>query len=205
MTEHPITDAFAAPRAGSDALRFLRAWAAAPLVTGAQLPSGRQLARAMAAAVDPAIPGVVVELGPGTGIITGALIARGVAADRLVLVEANPAFCTLLAARYPGAQLMAGDAYQAPRALKAAGVGPVAAIVSGLPLRTQKPRRRQCLLLECLKLAAPGAPFVQFTYFYNSLIPVSDAVIASDVSPVLWRNLWPARVWRYRLHRRTQT
>ena len=42
--------------------------------------------------------GLVVELGPGTGPVTKALIARGVARDRLVLVEYDPYFCKLLSA-----------------------------------------------------------------------------------------------------------
>jgi phosphatidylethanolamine/phosphatidyl-N-methylethanolamine N-methyltransferase len=55
------------------------------------------------------------------------------------------------------------------------------------------------LLLGCLQLGAGGAPFVQFTYFYNPQFPVSGGAIAIEVSPMLWRNLWPARVWCYRL------
>ena len=74
----------------SDAALFFRAWMAAPLRAGAQVPSGRGLAKAMAAAVDPEAPGVVVELGPGTGAITSALIERGIAPERLILIEADP-------------------------------------------------------------------------------------------------------------------
>ena len=76
---------------------------------------------------------------------------------------------------------------------------PTPGSVSGLPLLTQRPLRRQRLLLGCLRQAEPGAPFVQFTYFYRSPIPTRADLVASDVSPVIWRNLWPARVWRYRL------
>ena len=59
-----------------DDLRFGFQWAVKPRSVGAIAPSGRQLARAMAAQVDPALPGSVVELGPGTGVITRALIER---------------------------------------------------------------------------------------------------------------------------------
>ncbi len=85
------------PRASyaRDAAHFFRAWMAAPLRTGAQLPSGRELAKAMAAAVDPDAPGVVVELGSGTGAITQALVERGIAEERLILIEADPQFCAL--------------------------------------------------------------------------------------------------------------
>ncbi len=199
----PVESVERTPRLGAgaadDARRFLRAWLEAPLRTGAQLPSSRDLARAMAAAVDPAVPGTIVELGPGTGAVTRALVERGVDPARLVMVEANPVFCDLLRARYSTARILSCDAYAAPRLLRRLGVGPLAAVVSGLPLLTQRPLRRQRLLLGCLRQAAPGAPFVQFTYFYRSPIPTRADVVATDVSPMIWRNLWPARVWRYRL------
>ena len=69
---------------------FLRSWLERPLLTGAVTPSGKMLARTMASYVDPRMPGPVIELGPGTGPVTDALIRRGVAQDRLVLVEFNP-------------------------------------------------------------------------------------------------------------------
>jgi phosphatidylethanolamine/phosphatidyl-N-methylethanolamine N-methyltransferase len=190
----------AAPTASyaSDALHFFRAWMAAPLRTGAQLPSGRGLAKAMAAAVDPATPGVVVELGSGTGAITAALVKRGIAPERLILIEADPQFCALLKQRYPRARVLSGDAYEAPRMLRELGIGPIAAVVSGLPLLTQKPVKRQRLLLGLLRLGVPGSAFVQFTYFYRSPIPIGTRNIASDASPIVWWNLWPARVYTYR-------
>ena len=72
---------------------------------------GKMLARTMASYVDPRIPGPVIELGPGTGPVTEALIRRGVAQDRLVLVEFNPEFCQLLKRRFPKATIIQGDAY----------------------------------------------------------------------------------------------
>jgi len=183
---------------GSDAVHFFRAWMAAPLRTGAQLPSGRELAKAMAAAVNPDAPGVIVELGSGTGAITQALVERGIAEERLILIEADPQFCALLKRRYPGARVLSGDAYAAPRMLRELDVGPIAAVVSGLPLLTQKPMKRQRLLLGLLRLGMPGSAFVQFTYFYRSPIPIGTRNIESDASPIVWWNLWPARVFTYR-------
>ena len=75
-----------------DEAQFLRLWLERPLAIGAVMPSGKVLARNMASYVDPRIPGPIVELGPGTGPVTDALIRRGVAQDRLILVEFNPEF-----------------------------------------------------------------------------------------------------------------
>src|SRR5690349_12235147 len=94
-----------------DEVRFLRSWIEKPLHVGAVMPSSRLLARTMAQYVDARSEGPVVELGPGTGAITNALIEHGVDQKRLVLVEYNPGFCALLRERYPQATVVQGDAY----------------------------------------------------------------------------------------------
>ncbi|MBX6421449.1 MAG: methyltransferase domain-containing protein [Nevskia sp.] len=179
-----------------DELRFLRTWLLAPLTTGAQMPSGRRLARAMAAAVDPEVPGWVIELGPGTGPVTRALIERGVAPERLLLVEANAEFCRLLRERCPGARVLHADAFAAMRRLRREGL-PVSAVVSSLPLMTLAPRRRLRLLHDCLRLMGPGGRFVQFTYAFRSPLPLRATGIRAAAAPRVWWNLWPAKVWTY--------
>src|SRR5688572_779200 len=94
-----------------DEVHFIRSWFEKPLSIGAVTPSGKALARAMARYVDPDSDGPVIELGPGTGPVTEALLARGVAESRLVLVEFNPHFCRILRTRYPEATVLQGDAY----------------------------------------------------------------------------------------------
>src|SRR3974390_601415 len=95
-----------------DEVRFLRSWIEKPLHVGAVMPSGRMLARTMAQYVDCDSQGPVIELGPGTGAITSALVERRVDQKRLVLVEYNPGFCALLRDRYPQAKVVQGDAYK---------------------------------------------------------------------------------------------
>src|SRR6202171_1353100 len=82
-----------------DEVRFLSPGLQSPLKTGALPPSGPALAKAMAAEIDPSVPGPVVELGPGTGPVTEAILARGIAPQRLILVEVQRGFCTLLRQR----------------------------------------------------------------------------------------------------------
>ena len=95
----------------ADEGRFLRSWLEDPLRVGAVSPSGRALARMMARYVDPQAPGPVIELGPGTGSMTRALLERGVAPERLFLIEFDPNFCKLLKERFPGVNVIEGDAY----------------------------------------------------------------------------------------------
>lgn len=182
----------------ADVIRFLRSFVTAPMRTGAQWPSGKALSRAMAEAVDLSVPGPIVELGPGTGVVTEALLARGIPPQRLVLIEFSPQFCKLLAQRYPGLHLVQGDAYALAEHVRRLGLAPPAAVVSSLPLLTQPPARRLELLRSALRLMNPEGVFVQFTYFRDSPIPINGMNVATKVSPRIWLNLWPALVYSYR-------
>lgn len=91
-----------------DEVQFIRSWIEKPLSTGAVMPSSRVLARAMARYVDPRVDGPVIELGPGTGPVTEALVKQVVDPARLILAEFNPDFCRLLRTRYPAATVVQG-------------------------------------------------------------------------------------------------
>lgn len=177
--------------------RFLRSWIERPLLTGAVTPSGRVLARMMASYVDPNIPGPVLELGPGTGPVTDALIRRGIEQERLVLVEFNPDFCKLLTRRFPRATIIQGDAYDIRETLGDVLREPAAATVSSLPLFTKPVEMRLALLRETQDLMRPGAPFVQFTYAMVPPIPKRPSEYSAKGSTRVWLNLPPARVWSY--------
>jgi len=181
-----------------DEVRFLRSWIEKPLHVGAVMPSGRLLARTMAHYVDAGAEGSVVELGPGTGAITSALIDHGVDQKRLVLVEYNPSFCALLRDRYPQAKVVQGDAYRLRDALWNVLGAPASAVVSGLPLVTKPMLTRLRLIRDALVALAPGAPFVQFTYSVAPPIPKSLPGVSTEASERIWMNLPPARVWVYR-------
>jgi phosphatidylethanolamine/phosphatidyl-N-methylethanolamine N-methyltransferase len=181
-----------------DEVRFLRSWIEKPLHMGAVMPSGRLLARTMAQYVDIDSEAPVVELGPGTGAITNALIERGVDQKRLVLVEYNPGFCALLRDRYPQAKVVQGDAYRLRDSLRQVLAEPASAVVSGLPLVTKPMQTRLRLIRDAFLALAPGAPFVQFTYSVVPPIPKSLPGVSTEASERVWMNLPPARVWVYR-------
>jgi phosphatidylethanolamine/phosphatidyl-N-methylethanolamine N-methyltransferase len=181
-----------------DEVRFLRSWIEKPLHMGAVMPSGKVLARTMAQYVDIHSTGPVVELGPGTGAITSALIDHGVDQKRLVLVEYNPGFCALLRDRYPHAKVVQGDAYTLRDSLWDVLNVPASAVVSGLPLVTKPMLTRLKLIRDAFAALAPGAPFVQFTYSVAPPIPKSLPGVSTEASERIWMNLPPARVWVYR-------
>ena len=180
-----------------DEVRFLRSWIEKPLHMGAVMPSSKVLARTVARYVDPHSDGPVIELGPGTGAITDALIAHGVAEKRLVLVEFDPGFCALLRERYPQATVIQGDAYNLDQTLSE-WKEPAAAMVSGLPLVTKPMLVRLKLMRDAFLKMEAGAPFIQFTYSVAPPIPKSLPGIHTQASERVWMNLPPARVWVYR-------
>src|SRR5688572_8523405 len=180
--------AFEQKNLNRDEFRFLRTWMEKPLTVGAVAPSGKALARVMAGYVDPAIPGPIVELGPGTGPVTEALIERGIEPTRLTLVEFDPMFCTLLRDRFPGVRVVQGDAYDLANTLAGVLAEPAVAFVSGLPLFNKPLKLRLTLLDQAFRLMRPGAPFVQFTYHAISPIPRSHGRVRAEASGRVWRN-----------------
>jgi len=187
----------------SDELLFFRGLFARPRNIGAIAPSSPALARAIAAQVNPEIPGPVLELGPGTGVVTEALIERGVSPERIVAIEYDPDFARLVASRFPAVSVINGDAFSLEQTL-AHRKGPFAAIISGLPLLNFPPAKRAGLIGEALSLLAPGAPFVQFSYgLHSPVAPPTGSSVRQAAFVVM--NLPPARVWVYERDPETKT
>nr|WP_291676674.1 methyltransferase domain-containing protein [Bosea sp. (in: a-proteobacteria)] len=185
-------------RFGDDA-RFLKSWIDSPGRTGAVAPSSPFLAKRMASYVDPQAEGPVVEIGPGTGPVTEALIERGIDEARLILVEYSPEFCELLRRRFPRATIIEGDAYALSTTLGGYLTEKASAVVSSLPLFNKPPAERSELVQDAFaNVLKPGAPFIQFTYAVISPVPRKGSGLKAQVSDWVLRNIPPARVWVYR-------
>lgn len=180
---------------------FFRQWLRAPLQTGSVLPSGLALTRELAKHVDIDDTGIVLELGPGTGPVTRALLERGVAPERLVLIERSPEFVDMLRRRYPQVQVLCGDAQRLDRLLADIGHTQISQAVSSLPLRSLPIMVQHGALRALTRVLAPGGSMLQFTY---GLAPPVNPVICHrlglrgrQVGRALW-NVPPAQVWSYR-------
>lgn len=182
-------------------LSFLRRWLQNPRAVGALVPSGRSLASAMAAEIDLDAAGVVVELGGGTGNVTAALLDAGIAARDIAVVERDPTLAKMIAARFPEVRVLQGDAADLRRLLRKAGIGPVKAVVSGLPLLSIPDRICLRIIAEAIEALNRNGVFVQFTYGPAS--PISRRILARlglEALRASWvvDNFPPASVWRYR-------
>ncbi len=166
----------------------------APRATGAILPSGQSLATEMTVNLP---DGLVVELGPGTGVITRALLRHRKHPQDLIAIEFNPHFAAALATEFPSVDILTGRAEQMSALIDMPPYS-VAAVVSGLPLRNMSAATHYRILSGAFRLLRTDGVFVQFTY--GPVCPVAPAVLyrlglVAHKTAMIWRNVPPASVW----------
>lgn len=181
-------------------LLFLSRWASGPLKIGSIAPSSLSLARAMAAQLPEAYQ-ICVELGGGTGSLTRSLMAAGVPAAKLIVIERDRRLAVYLRRKFPGVCVIEGDAETLTALLRARGIDSVDAIVSSLPLRSMPRRVRGRIVAECFAALGDEGLFVQYTYGLTAPVPeeiTDDLALEGSRIARIWRNIPPAAVWRYR-------
>ncbi len=190
-----------APLTENAALLFAREWLAAPLRVAAIAPSGRRLASLITSELD-ATSAPVIELGPGTGVFTRALIARGIPEEALALVEASARFADRLTVAFPRAAVFGMDAARL-RMVTPFGANAAGAVISGLPLPSLPPRTVCGVLAGALRNLRPDGAIYQFTYGWCCPVPrrlLDQLGLKSERLGRVIANLPPAAV--YRLSRR---
>lgn len=189
----------------ADAFLFFRAWLSAPLRVASVTPSGRALSSLITAEISTQT-GTVIELGPGTGVFTEALLRRGVAEENLVLVEYGAEFANQLSARFPGAKTVRMDAAHL-RKLPLHPSAPVGAVVSGLPLLSMPLRKVLAILEGAFSHLRHGGAFYQFTYGPRCPIarPLLDRLgLRATYVGSTFANIPPAAVYRISRRRSRQ-
>jgi phospholipid N-methyltransferase len=163
-----------------------------PAAVGAVWPSSSQLAKGMAACVPSGGDGLVIELGGGTGAVTQALLQRGIAPERLLVVERSPAFVQHLRARFPSVAVVEGDATELADLLQPGRQ--IDAIVSSLPLRSLPRGDAAAIVAQWRALLAAGGTVVKFTYDLRGTAHRPPPGFLKRASDIVWANLPPARV-----------
>ena len=147
----------------ADRLRFLRAFAANPRQVGAILPTSRQAVRDMLDLGD--VPGadLVVELGAGTGVQTGEILARMRPEARLVALEIDPALAGLLEERFddPRLQVVCGSAEHLDKHLDGERAD---VLVCALPFTSLEPGLRRRILDSLPRALAPRGTSLVIQY-----------------------------------------
>jgi phosphatidylethanolamine/phosphatidyl-N-methylethanolamine N-methyltransferase len=180
----------------ADSGMFLREWFADPQRTGSVTPSSPKLAAAMARWLPANPESYVLELGPGTGAVTAALIKRGLREDRLVAIERNPKMARLLRKRFPGSHIITGDAWQLDALLRdrPEPIESVGAVISSLPLLNFAPEEAEGLAQKIRAMLEPQGMWVQYSYRIHNRRTRGTSKFNLLASKIVWFNLPPARV-----------
>lgn len=183
-------------------LFFLR-WLSNPLRVGAVVPSSRKLAQAIAEQISVASEDYIVELGPGTGVVTRALLEGGLSEKQIIVVELDHRFASQLKHRFPNITVLEGDARNIKELLHTRGITEVAAIVSCLPLLSMPDAIRLAIVHRAFDILKKDGAFVQFTYGLLSPVPEHHQHtigIRGRIAKRVWHNFPPARIWKYKTH-----
>lgn len=181
-----------------DEIRFIKGVMLQPKTVGAIMPTSARTAARMASIINTGSGLPVLELGPGTGVITKAILDRGVKPEDIVSIEYSTPFFQHLSAKYPGVNFINGDAFNLAETLKAYEGQKFDCVISGIPLLNFPMHARVKLIEDLLKLMPAGRPVVQFSYG-----PVSPVIARPDSYKIqhfdfVVRNIPPAQIWHYK-------
>ena len=183
-----------------DLLKFLTQFRNAPRSVGAIVPSSRELAEAMITPIDFKTARVIVEFGPGTGVMTGALLKNLGPDTQYVGVEINETFCQTLTLRFPELHFFNRGAQDIKEILASLGLQSVDAIVCGLPWASLPIELQNRIMAAIMEVLKPGGIFVTFAYLQGLVLPAAGMLrrrlkaqfAAVKTTKIIWRNVPPA-------------
>ena len=134
--------------------------------TAAIVPSSRHLARAMIAPLPLANAKVVVEFGPGTGVMTRELLRLAPADAAVLAFEINSRFAAWLREEFPDKRLdvIECGAEYAAHELRRLGIDCVDAALSSLGFSLMQDEQVHETLRGLLPFLTPQSVFTQFQY-----------------------------------------
>ncbi|RWQ16056.1 phospholipid N-methyltransferase PmtA [Mesorhizobium sp.] len=181
-----------------DELKFFKGWIDKPKAVGSIVPTSSITARKMASVVNPNSGLPVLEVGPGTGVITRAILAHGVKPENLYAVEYSPDFVRHLRQLYPGVNVIEGDAFNLDATLGDKSGLTFDSVISGVPLLNFPVEQRVAYVESLLDRIPTGRPVVQLTYGPLSPIPPGRGDYTVEHFHFVIRNIPPTQLWIYR-------
>jgi len=151
--------------------RFLRN----PRAVGALTASSRALARAMVSDIDLARPGHIVELGPGTGVITAEIVKRLGPETRLLALDVDPEFVARVSECWPSVQCVCGSAAELDTIASEHDMLPLDHVISGLPFFSLPPAVTDQIIEAIVATLRPGGTFRTFQYTTGYPFPSAAA------------------------------
>jgi len=181
-----------------DELRFFKGWMDKPKAVGAIIPTSSVTARRMASIIDVGSQLPVLELGPGTGVVTRAIVQRGVKPQNVYAIEYSSEFADHIRRTQPGVNVIEGDAFNLGATLGDKAGLTFDCAISAVPLLNFPTPRRVAYINDLLDRLPPGRPVIQITYGPLSPVPAQRGEYTVEHFDFVIRNIPPAQLWVYR-------
>lgn len=179
-------------------IRFFKGWQRDKKGVGALLPTSSVTARRMASVIDTSSGLPVLELGAGTGVITKAILERGVKPTDLVSIEYASHFYELLRKKFADVDVRNGDVFELDTVLGDRRDQMFDSVISAVPMLSFPLERRIALMKNLLARVPPGRPVIQITHGPMSPLPAMPEAYEIAHYDFVVRNLPPAQLWLYR-------
>jgi phosphatidylethanolamine/phosphatidyl-N-methylethanolamine N-methyltransferase len=140
----------------------------------------------------------VLELGPGTGVVTRAILQRGVKPQNVYAVEYSAEFADHVRRTQPGVNVIEGDAFDLGTTLGDKAGLTFDCAISAVPLLNFPMIRRVAYINDLLDRLPPGRPVIQITYGPLSPVPARGGEYTVEHFDFVIRNIPPAQLWLYR-------
>jgi phospholipid N-methyltransferase len=147
-------------------LLFARNFFLHPRMLGSIVPSSRFLIRQLLEPVDWRQAKVIVEYGPGVGVITSEVLRRMRPDAMLIAIETNPDFVEYLRAAMPDRRLhvVEASAEAVDEILRQHGQSSASYVISGIPFSTIPAPVRESILLKTCEVLKPGGSFLVYQF-----------------------------------------
>ena len=140
---------------------------------------------------------LIVELGPGTGSVTRALLESGISEESLVLVERDEQLYTWLKEHFPKATVLHSDAKCLKEILPTQSLGKISTVVSSLPLKSLPRQERHEILKAIFCVLSERGFLIQYSYGLSSPVPYKNMNLRGQRVAFATFNLPPATVWQF--------
>jgi len=154
-----------ASRRSTRGIDFFRGFLRSPEQVGSIIPSSRFLERRIINTSAVASARIVVELGPGTGGTTRAILSAMPADARLLTIELDPQFSSILES-FGDARLIphTGSALELADILAEHGLAAPDVVISGIPFSTMPREVGLAIIAAIQDNLAPGGRFVAYQF-----------------------------------------
>ena len=175
-----------------------------PSLIGTVVPSAPALCRELVNSLELPPGGAAAELGPGTGVVTLEMLKKMPADFNFFAVELDKLIYQNFRTQFPDTAIVNANAGELDELCRSRGIDQLDAVVSGLPWASFPAEVQDMILGAVVRSLKSGGRFATFAYLQGLLLPAArrfrkkleKEFAVFEISPVVWRNLPPAVVYR---------